>query len=364
MRTDLTFEIPPGRIASSTSATGASRTCSQRRQALAQAQVGDVAVAVVGRLREHRQHELGDRIAVRAHQRDAVHLAQAVADPHDPRARRRRPAAADRLAGGGGVGRARAHRITVSARAPPAISSAGARGERPQRRDRFRCPPDGGRAHGGCRSSGAALAHAGAGAARLPARALYLHGVPTTRDEWLRVPASAAAGWRSTCRASGARASPATCSYTIDEYDRFIERFLDETGVERVQLVVHDWGAVGLAFAQRLPERVERLVIVNAVPFLPGYRWHRTARVWRTPGLGELAMGTTDRSIAAAHLPGVQRDAGTDAGGVAGQRARALRPGHTARDPAPVSQLAPRGAGGSRRAAGRRWRCPRWSCGA
>ena len=105
----------------------------------------------------------------------------------------------------------------------------------------------------------------------------------------------AAAASRSTCPASGARASPGICDYTIDEYDRFIERFLDELGVERVQLVVHDWGAVGLAFAQRLPERVERVVIINAVPFLPGYRWHRTARIWRTPGLGELVMGTTSR---------------------------------------------------------------------
>ena len=61
MRADLTFEMPPGRIASSTAATGASRTGSQRREALAQAQVGDVAVAVVGRLRENRQHQLGDR---------------------------------------------------------------------------------------------------------------------------------------------------------------------------------------------------------------------------------------------------------------------------------------------------------------
>jgi pimeloyl-ACP methyl ester carboxylesterase len=37
-------------------------------------------------------------------------------------------------------------------------------------------------------------------------------------------------------------------------------------------------------------------VIINAVPFLPGYRWHRTARIWRTPLLGELAMGATIRS--------------------------------------------------------------------
>jgi pimeloyl-ACP methyl ester carboxylesterase len=95
----------------------------------------------------------------------------------------------------------------------------------------------------------------------------------------------------------GRSGKPGNLRYTIDEYDRFIERFLDERGVERVQLVLHDWGAVGLAFAQRLPERVERLVIVNAVPFLPGYRWHRTARIWRTAGLGELAMGTTYRPL-------------------------------------------------------------------
>ena len=36
-------------------------------------------------------------------------------------------------------------------------------------------------------------------------------------------------------------------------------------------------------------------MIINAVPLLPGYRWHRTARIWRTPVLGELAMGTTNR---------------------------------------------------------------------
>src|SRR5438445_697761 len=66
-------------------------------------------------------------------------------------------------------------------------------------------------------------------------------------------------------------------------------------GVERVRMVVHDWGAVGLAFAQRCPERVERLVVINAVPLLGGYRWHRIARIWRTPLLGELAMGATTR---------------------------------------------------------------------
>ena len=89
----------------------------------------------------------------------------------------------------------------------------------------------------------------------------------------------------------GRSGKPGYLSYEMEEYDRFLERFLDDRGIERVSLVVHDWGAVALLLAQRLPERIARLVIINAVPLLPGYRWHRTARIWRTPMLGELAMG-------------------------------------------------------------------------
>ena len=124
--------------------------------------------------------------------------------------------------------------------------------------------------------------------------ALYLHGVPSNSDEWTDF-LRRSGGLAVDLPGFGRSGKPGFLKYTIDEYDRFIERFLDQVEVERVKLVVHDWGAVGLAFAQRLPERVERLVIMNAVPFLPGYRWHRTARIWRTLGLGELAMGTTNR---------------------------------------------------------------------
>ncbi len=124
--------------------------------------------------------------------------------------------------------------------------------------------------------------------------ALYLHGVPSNSDEWTDF-LRRSGGLAVNLPGFGRSGKPGFLKYTIDEYDRFIERFLDQVEVERVKLVVHDWGAVGLAFAQRLPERVERLVIMNAVPFLPGYRWHRTARIWRTLGLGELAMGTTNR---------------------------------------------------------------------
>ena len=138
---------------------------------------------------------------------------------------------------------------------------------------------------------------AGAAADALdPPLALYLHGVPSNADDWSPF-LQRSGGLAPDLPGFGRSGKPGSLSYTIGEYDRFVERFLALVGVERVSLIVHDWGAVGLAFAQRCPERVERLVVINAMPFLPGYRWHRTARIWRTPGLGELAMGTVNRRV-------------------------------------------------------------------
>jgi pimeloyl-ACP methyl ester carboxylesterase len=167
---------------------------------------------------------------------------------------------------------------------------------------------------------------------------LYLHGVPTSSDDWVtlreharpkrwwsprRQEANAQVDgeqvdgeradqqtrppreWTGFLERSGGLApdlpgfgrsgKPGHFDYSIGGYARFIEQYLELVEVERVRLVLHDWGAVGLAFAQLHPERIERLVIMNAVPFLPGYEWHRMARRWRTPGIGELVMGATTR---------------------------------------------------------------------
>ena len=128
------------------------------------------------------------------------------------------------------------------------------------------------------------------------APALYLHGVPTSSDDWIGF-LERSGGVAPDLPGFGRSGKPGYLRFTMDEYDRFIERFLEHLGLERVSLVVHDWGGVGLLFAQRRPEAVERLVVINAVTFLPGYRWHRTAKIWRTPLLGELAMGTTTRPV-------------------------------------------------------------------
>jgi pimeloyl-ACP methyl ester carboxylesterase len=129
-----------------------------------------------------------------------------------------------------------------------------------------------------------------------PAVPLYLHGVPTSSDDWLPF-LERTGGLAPDLLGFGRSGKAGNLDYTIEGYADFVERYLDLVSVDRVSLVVHDWGVVGLAFAQRHPERVARLVVINAIPFLPGYRWHRTARLWRTPLLGELAMGATTRRL-------------------------------------------------------------------
>jgi pimeloyl-ACP methyl ester carboxylesterase len=123
---------------------------------------------------------------------------------------------------------------------------------------------------------------------------LYLHGVPNTGELW-RPFLERTGGIAPDLPGFGRSGKGGDFDYSIEGYDRFLEAFAESVGLDRFGLVCHDWGAVGLAFAQRLPERIERLVLSAAVPFLPGYRWHRVARVWRTRGVGELFMGLSTR---------------------------------------------------------------------
>jgi pimeloyl-ACP methyl ester carboxylesterase len=123
---------------------------------------------------------------------------------------------------------------------------------------------------------------------------LYVHGVPTSADDW---PAflERTGGLAPDLPGFGRSGKRGDGDYSMHRYGPWLERFLQDRGVDRFSLVVHDWGVVGLALAQAHPERVERLVIVNGVPLLPGYQWHRLARLWRRRGVGELLMGSVSR---------------------------------------------------------------------
>jgi pimeloyl-ACP methyl ester carboxylesterase len=141
---------------------------------------------------------------------------------------------------------------------------------------------------------------------------LYLHGVPTHSYDWIPF-LERTGGIAPDLPGFGKSAKPAEFDYSIDGYDRFLEAFVDHVGLERFSLVMHDWGSVGLALAQRFPERIERLVMLTTVPFVPGFRWHRVARAWRTPLVGEVVMGVTTHRGFRRELPSELADAAWEA---------------------------------------------------
>lgn len=87
------------------------------------------------------------------------------------------------------------------------------------------------------------------------------------------------------------RPAPERFDCRLPSYERWFEALLEELGVDRYRLVVHDWGALALSPASRHADRVKRVVVIDAVPLHDRYKWHWIARlVWRRPVIGELSM--------------------------------------------------------------------------
>lgn len=124
---------------------------------------------------------------------------------------------------------------------------------------------------------------------------LYLHGVPTDGGDWLPF-LERTGGYAPDLPGFGRSDKPPHFDYSIGGYAALLRQYVDDLGLDRFSLVVHDWGALGLALAQEVPDRVERVVAIDALPLLPGFRWHRVARLWRLPLVGELTMGFTFKS--------------------------------------------------------------------
>jgi pimeloyl-ACP methyl ester carboxylesterase len=127
---------------------------------------------------------------------------------------------------------------------------------------------------------------------------VYCHGNPTHGEDWLPFMERGGAaiaidmpGW-----GRSDRPDPARFDYSMYGLSAFLESCLDELGVGERKLVVHDWGSLALIGAQRRSDLVKRLVVINAVPLLPNYRWHWVAQIWRRRPLGEFANATTTRS--------------------------------------------------------------------
>jgi pimeloyl-ACP methyl ester carboxylesterase len=146
----------------------------------------------------------------------------------------------------------------------------------------------------------AAAAGVGAGATTgagpgADAEILYLHSVPTSCDDWSELLALTG-GVAPDLLGFGRSDKPGSLPYTLASYVTFVEDFLDALELPAVTLVGHGWGAaIGLLFAERHPDRVERLAIIDAVPLLPGFTWPPVLRWLRRPLLGEFLIGSVNR---------------------------------------------------------------------
>lgn len=78
--------------------------------------------------------------------------------------------------------------------------------------------------------------------------------------------------------------------YTVNGYAAHLGGVIDQLGIQRVHLVAHDFGGpFALTWAAANVERVASITLINT-GVLIGYRWHRLAKLWRLPIIGELVQ--------------------------------------------------------------------------
>lgn len=173
--------------------------------------------------------------------------------------------------------------------------------------------------------------------------ALLLHGFPEHAGAW-RVQSAllARAGyrvWAPDQRGYGASDKPdGVAAYELERLAADVVGLIDAAGRERVVLVGHDWGgAVAFWVAQHHPERVERLVVLNAAhPWVmraharrsPTQRrksWYVLA--FQLPWLPEVLASRRDYRALTRALTGSSRPGTFDDADLAAYRAAWARPG-------------------------------------
>jgi len=93
----------------------------------------------------------------------------------------------------------------------------------------------------------------------------------------------------------GETIAPAGFEHDVPGYAGFVAEALAELGIERAHLVLHDFGGpIGLVWAMMHPDALASITLIDT-GILPGYRWHRLARIWRTPVVGEIFQATATR---------------------------------------------------------------------
>ncbi len=163
---------------------------------------------------------------------------------------------------------------------------------------------------------------------------LMVHGNPTWSFYWRNLVKAFAPEYRCVVPdhvGHGLSERPASADYRLQQHIDNLVALIDHLDLERLTLVVHDWGGpIGLGAGVARRERVARLVIFNTSVFLE--RVPFAIRVLRWSGFGDLAVHRLNAAVEGA----IQRSlthrlpAAVAAGYRAPYRTPAERTGHLA----------------------------------
>lgn len=127
---------------------------------------------------------------------------------------------------------------------------------------------------------------------------VFVHGNPGPAEDWRSLLEQAgpfARGLAPDMPGYGEADKPKDFDYTNSGYARHLAGVLDQLGVTRAHLVMHDFGGGwGLSWAVSHPDAFASATLINTGVLLD-YTWHRFAKIWRTPGLGEVFQATASR---------------------------------------------------------------------
>jgi pimeloyl-ACP methyl ester carboxylesterase len=127
---------------------------------------------------------------------------------------------------------------------------------------------------------------------------VFVHGNPGPAADWLGLLTAVGEFARAVAPdmpGYGDADKPPDFPYTIDGYAEHLAGLLESLGIDRAHLVLHDFGGPwGLAWAARHPDAFASATLINT-GVAPDYTWHHYARIWRTPGVGELFQLTANR---------------------------------------------------------------------
>jgi len=129
---------------------------------------------------------------------------------------------------------------------------------------------------------------------------VFIHGNPGSASDWTGLVEEAGRLGRAVAfdlPDFGQTVAQPGFGNTVEEYADFVDQALETLGISSAQLVLHDFGGpIGLTWAAANTDRVAGVTLIDTGVLLD-YKWHRLARMWQTPLLGELLNASISRPV-------------------------------------------------------------------